>query len=124
MCRSVVSCRRFRFKSMTQVSTGNERDRSSQSVYGSANTLAKLQVVLIAQETVAQRNHLAFPAIAIQKVKWHRAAMIQRVAIQRQYLIFLFACCFSDFRQQFFVQRKLEGGVGSAKVCKVAVKNR
>jgi len=59
---------------------GNERHLPPNSINRRADAIAKAQVIFIGKKAVAQRDYASVTAVALQKLKRHRGAVIEIAA--------------------------------------------
>src|SRR5215831_12620082 len=86
-----------------------------------AHAVPEAHVSFIGEEVVAERNDLAAPAVASQKVKRHRRAVIQIKASDPHHQQMLIGGGAGNLVKQRVVEFGVDGGGRRPKVGKIAV---
>src|SRR5258706_894669 len=116
----IVAGRGVRFETVTQVATGDKRNRPPNGIGRRSDTAAKLQMVFIGKKTVSENDHPSAPTIAIQEIEWHGTAMVQRIVFEVHHLIVFFSSSTGYRLKEVFVRCELDTRVRRAEVCKIA----
>src|SRR6185369_444636 len=105
---------------MTQVATGDKRNRPPNGISRRRDATAKLQMVFIGKKTVSKNDHPSAPTITVEEIEWHGTAMVQRIVFEVHHLVVFFSSSTRYRLEEVLVRGKLDARIGRTKVCKIA----